>query len=64
MHLLATKEANAITSACCFERAEENIDTPIIATIGHGRREIRKALERKPKKKAQYEASLGQLKNV
>ncbi len=57
MHLLATREANVITSAYCFERGEENTDTPKMATIGHGGREICKAPERKSEKEAQYEAN-------
>jgi len=45
-------------------KREEKTDTKKMATIGHRGREICKAPERKSKKEAQFEASLGQVKNV
>lgn len=53
MLLLAIREAKGITSACCLVRREEKTDTPKMATIGHGEREICKAPKRKLKKEAQ-----------
>ena len=63
MHLLAIREAKAITSAFCLV-IEDRRDTPKMATIGHGDKETCRALDMKSKKDAQDEANFGQLKNV